>query len=326
MAHWFRTSIALLLVSIGYAAPPAGYYLQAEDKTGPDLRRALHKIIRGHTVIPYGAVRFGTADALYFLHMDPANGQNLILFYAARSESRTSYGDPEGWNHEHLWPNSYGLDGNGPEYSDLFNLRPEDATVNSARGNKYYYESGSSPAHPEAPLCSTDSNSWEPPEAVKGDAARSMFYMDVRYEGGTNEPDLILTDNTALISSATNFMGRLSTLLEWHRADPISAEEYFRNENIYRNYQHNRNPFIDNPEFVQMIWGSNAPRLRILRQANAVELSWPYYLSNAVLQAKTALQNPWEPVSATATNRNNARWVLWQGTTNQARFYRLKEE
>ena len=70
---------------------------------------------------------------------------------------------------EHQWPNSYAMDDRQPAYSDLFNLRAEDDNVKSARGNKYYDVSDMNstsyrfPANPEAPLCSTDSDSWEPP-------------------------------------------------------------------------------------------------------------------------------------------------------------------
>jgi len=101
----------------------------------------------------------------------------------------------------------------------------------ATRGNLYYDESTTTdagyqnPAHPEAPLCTQDSDSWEPPAEVKGDLARAMFYMDIRYEGGGTEPDLMLTDNVALISTSAAYMGRLSTLLLWNFLDPVSPAE-----------------------------------------------------------------------------------------------------
>src|SRR6185436_7495091 len=125
-------------------------------------------------------------------------------------------------------------DGVEPAYSDLHNLRAVDATVNSSRGNKYYDFSDTNsagykfPAHAEAPLCSTDSDSWEPPTFDRGNIARSLFYMSIRYTGdATNEPDLVLTDNTSLIQSTNAYIGKLSTLLAWHNAIPWTQENNF---------------------------------------------------------------------------------------------------
>ena len=126
--------------------------------------------------------------------------------------------------------------------------------MNAERGHKFFDESHpENPAHPEAPLCSTDNDSWEPPESIKGDIARAMFYMDIRYEGDHDEPDLQLTDNPAEITTEGNKMGRLSTLLNWHLQDPVSPEEKSRNNAVFT-HQKNRNPFIDHPEWVTKIW------------------------------------------------------------------------
>ena len=110
-----------------------------------------------------------------------------------------------------MWPESHGT-GSGPAHSDLFNLRPEDGRVNSPRGDNYYDESDPAdrlsrkPAHANAPLCSADGDSWEPPARVKWDIARTMFYMDVRYEGDTDEPDLVLTDTTVSKTASSNLL------------------------------------------------------------------------------------------------------------------------
>src|SRR5436190_11591515 len=105
----------------------------------------------------------------------------------------------------------------------------EDSNVNSSRGNKFFDVSDlldaryRKPAHPEAPLASTDTDSWEPPAAVKGDIARALFYMVVRYTGDVpGEPALHLTDATQQIISSANFMGRFSTLVRWSQADPVN--------------------------------------------------------------------------------------------------------
>lgn len=134
-------SLALLvagLVAIS-AAPSALYYAPAEGKTGAALRQALHGIIRNHNVIPYSSsTKLDTADALKVLDEDPANTNNVWLPYAQRSAPKSGFGLAAGWNREHQWCNSYGLDDVEPAYSDLHNLRAEDENVNSARGNKFY--------------------------------------------------------------------------------------------------------------------------------------------------------------------------------------------
>jgi endonuclease I len=101
--------------------------------------------------------------------------------------------------------------------------------VNAHRENLAFEESAAAgllvPGSPEAPQTSRDSNSWEPPPAVKGDIARAMFYMALRYDAdGPQEPDLLLTDNMALVTGNAAYMGRLTTLLLWHLDDPVSPE------------------------------------------------------------------------------------------------------
>ena len=251
------SACAVALVSFAQADPPENYYTTAIDKTGNELRSALHEIIDDHRVIKYSSSNPDTADALAELDADPNKPNSVILIYSRRSEAISNFGTTSGWNREHLWCNSYGIDKRGPAYSDLHNLKPADASVNSARSNKIYDNSDTrdakyqKPGHPEAKLTSEGSDSWEPPADVRGDIARASFYMDVRYSGDkTNENDLQLTNDLSAISSDTVFFGRLDTLLEWHIADPVDAAERTRNDLVYSDYQKNRNPFVDHPEWV----------------------------------------------------------------------------
>jgi hypothetical protein len=116
---------------------------------------------------------------------------------------------------------------------------------------------------------------WQTWGARKGDVARALFYLDVRYEGGTHggtgasEPDLRLTDDLNLIaSSATGsnvsiaYMGKLSTLLQWHLDDPVDTKEMARNNAVFAQ-QGNRNPFVDNPGWVQCLYQSLCVRERL---------------------------------------------------------------
>lgn len=313
-----------LVTCIG--AEPPGYYNSAQNKTGAELRHALHVIIRGHIVVPYSL----TDDALKALDEDPANTNNVRLLYAQRSDPKSNFGGlSTNWNREHIWPNSYGLDDQPPAFSDLFNLRPEDLNVNNERGNKYFAVSDTNsasyrfPAHPEALQCSTDVDSWEAPPAVRGDIARSLFYMDVRYEGDVaGEPDLVLSDNTALISTAGTIMSRLTTLLFWHRLDPVDDAERLRNDRIYTNYQQNRNPFIDHPEWVEAVF---APALSATRLGQDLILQWNWDHTNFVLEHSELPGAMWLRVPGSAVN-SDGTWSLTQPTTGGTRIFRLKIE
>jgi len=258
---------------VDFPGPPQNYYATASGKTGIELRAALHDIIDDHRVIKYSSKNPDTADALANLDANPNKPNSVMLIYSRRSEAISNFGTSSGWNREHLWCNSYGIDKRGPAYSDLHNLKPADASVNSARSNKIYDISDTSdakyqkPGHPEAKLTSEDTDSWEPPVEVRGEIARAAFYMDVRYSGDkSNENDLQLTNDLSAISSDSVFFGKLDTLLEWHIADPVDAAERARNDLVYSDYQKNRNPFVDHPEWVVAIYGSTTSEPCVLSQ------------------------------------------------------------
>jgi endonuclease I len=227
----------------------SAYYAAAAGKSGESLKNALHGIISGGvTTLSYDAVW----NALKATDQDPANASNVILLYSGTSRSKSlNGGDVGDWNREHVWAQSHGNFGtaNGPG-TDLHHLRPEDVQVNSLRGNKDFDNGGTAVA--AAPGNRSDGDSWEPRAAVKGDVARMIFYMAVRYEGGSF-PDLEVDDATG--SGTAPRLGRVSALRQWHLQDPPDAFEKRRNELIYSSYQRNRNPFIDHPEWVASIFG-----------------------------------------------------------------------
>jgi endonuclease I len=226
------------------------YYASAIGKSGDNLKNALHTIISsGATKLSYDAVW----DALKVTDQDPANSSNVKLLYSGLSRSKTLNGGSTGnWNREHVWAKSHGDFGTsaGPG-TDLHHLRPEDVTVNSLRGNKDFDTGGSAVSGAAGNY--TDADSWEPRSAVKGDVARMIFYMAVRYEGDDSWPDLEVDDATG--SGTAPRLGRVSALLQWNTQDPPDAAERDRNQLIYANYQHNRNPFIDHPEWVASVFG-----------------------------------------------------------------------
>ena len=125
----------------------------------------------------------------------------------------------------------------------------------------------------EETSCFVSEYTFEPRDDVKGDVARMIFYMDLRYEGGGVEPDLEVVD---YISLQDNYpspeMGRLSTLLQWHEEDPPDAFERNRNEVIY-SWQGNRNPFIDRPEFVNFMYSESFELNPIIIENISIEQS-----------------------------------------------------
>ncbi|ASW55572.1 endonuclease [Plantactinospora sp. KBS50] len=226
----------------------ATYYKNAVGRTGPALRSSLHTIIKVQTTLSYD----GVWDALRDTDQDPANSANVILLYTGRSQSKTSNGGgADDWNREHVWAKSHGDFGTatGPG-TDVHHLRPTDVSVNSQRGNKDFDSGGSAVA--EAPGCYTDADSFEPRDAVKGDVARMIFYMAIRYEGDDGWPDL--EPNDAVSNGSAPRIGRLSKLLAWNDLDPPDAFEQRRNQRIYERWQGNRNPFVDHPEWARSIW------------------------------------------------------------------------
>lgn len=222
------------------------YYTSAQGKSGAQLKSALHEIISDQKVLNYSQVW----DALKITDEDPNNPNNVLLFYSGISRSKNSNGGNVGdWNREHTWAKSHGDFGtsNGPG-TDIHHLRPTDVQVNSSRGNLDFDNGGNSINNCSG--CLRDSDSFEPPNRVKGDVARILFYMAVRYEQG-DKVDLEL--NNKVNNGKNPYHGKLSVLLEWHEQDPVDELERNRNEKIYE-IQGNRNPFIDHPEWVKEIW------------------------------------------------------------------------
>ncbi|MGY0024179.1 endonuclease I family protein [Streptomyces sp. YJ-C3] len=224
------------------------YYQDALGKTGTALKSSLHTIISDQTKVSYD----GVWNALKATDQDPANSNNVILLYSGVSRAKSLNGGASGdWNREHVWAKSHGDFGTatGPG-TDLHHLRPEDVTVNSVRGNLDFDEGGSAVTNGGG--SKVDSDSFEPRDAVKGDVARMILYMAVRYEGDDSFADL--EPNESVDNGSSPNIGKLSVLKKWNDEDPPDAFEENRNEVIYTTYQHNRNPFIDHPEWVESIW------------------------------------------------------------------------
>lgn len=233
---------------------PNGYYESCRGKKGAALKQALHDIIKGHKSFGYSSTQsfYKTIDA------SPYDASKMYFIYTGETSKSTSY------NKEHVWAKSHGNFGTTqPMGSDLHNLHPCNSNLNSTRGNLDFDEGGE--------LLSgyngnnrRSSNSFEPSDFSKGDVARTIFYMAVRYEGDNGEKDLELSrpkssNYNDFSSGASGVHGNFDALYKWATSgqDPVDDYEVSRNNIIYSDYQKNRNPFIDHPEFIQMIYDKN---------------------------------------------------------------------
>jgi endonuclease I len=240
---------------------PEGYYESAEGLLGEPLRAALHAIIDDHTVLgyDYAWTAFYTTDdkpngKVWDIYSDVPGGTPPYEYDFGVDQGGIGGAEGTGYTREHSWPQSW-FDGASPMNSDLFALYPCDAHVNGNRGN-YPYGEVTSPEWvslngSERGPCSYPGYSgivFEPIDEYKGDLARTYFYMTARYytedAGWTGSP---MTDGADLLPWAVEM------LLEWHAEDPVSRKEIERNGTIYA-LQHNRNPFIDRPEFAAAMY------------------------------------------------------------------------
>lgn len=205
------------------------------------------------------------SKALMEVNQDPNNKNNVLLFYSDRSIPKDAQdiknGSIDNWVVEHIWPISRGMQQRYPWAKiDLHHLRVIEPKIDKSRGEYDFAEGGE-----RSTLCDcrrsvhTDrKGTWEPPNAIKGDIARILFYMDLRYEGtDADTPDLELVDFVTERNLPN--LGELCTLLIWHQNDPPSKLERIRNYRIEQ-IQGNRNPFIDNPKMAERLWAPACER------------------------------------------------------------------
>ena len=235
---------------------PTGYYDSLDGLSGAALEQALQDIIADPTVVR-AQTYTDVIDILKEADQNPENSNQIWMVYTeqgrAKLDFQTNASNIGKWNREHTFPrslagyNSIEADDTGDGIdvfwtteadslrhgnSDAHALRAVDGQENSSRGNQHYGQY----TGPSGNLGS-----------FKGDVARSVLYMQIRYNG------LSVVNG---YPSTTGQMGDLATILDWHRNDPPDDFEMNRNNVVY-NWQFNRNPFIDQPDLVEYIWGTN---------------------------------------------------------------------
>ena len=256
--------LAIVLDNGLWAQIPNGYYNNATGKTGDELKSALHDIIGGHTTISYQQIwsAFWSTDnkgnnVVWDMYSDGApytynysNGNNQCGEYEQEGDC---------YNREHSWPKSWF---SGDEQTvpgrDLHHIFPTDGYVNAERGNYPYGEVNNSPTTvtfqngsklgPCKSSLGYNGKVFEPIDEYKGDFARAIMYMSVRYYGEDSDWGSSGMTNKSVIKPWA-----IAMLLNWSDNDPVSQKEIDRNNVVY-GIQGNRNPFIDHPEYAHIIW------------------------------------------------------------------------
>lgn len=299
-----------MLTTLTYAQAPSGYYESTDGLLSYELKTALKIIIddigdengfpshqdQGYGALygAYAAENSGDSDD-YF-----ENDGTVLDMYSERvpgidnhnyehfENNCGNYSD-EGdcYNREHLVPQST-FNSASPMKNDYFHVVPSDGAVNGARGsfpfgevtNPNYTSTNGSKRGPNT-FPGYTGTVFEPIDEFKGDIARAVLYFAIRYEDEFNSS---WRTNEVLADNPQEFFvdWYLALLLSWHLNDPVSEREIDRNNNGYQ-FQSNRNPLIDRPEFALMIWGdfmdNEAPSAPSDLQANnitnsSLQLSW----------------------------------------------------
>lgn len=245
-----------------FAEIPAGYYDDAVGKSGEDLQKSLSTILNDANDVGYNGLwnLYKTTDRrsdgkVWDMYSDVTN-------YTFGTDQCGSYGvEGDCYNREHSVPKSW-FNKQSPMVSDIWHVYPTDGKINGMRSNNPFGEVGSGASSSKNEFskwgkCVTPGYSgtvFEPNDEYKGDFARTYFYFATRYKGvaTSGQGALVFTSTYPYITG-----WQLDMLLRWHKKDPVSPKELDRNEAVYDSRQGNRNPFIDYPELVDLIFGDS---------------------------------------------------------------------
>ncbi len=305
--------LSALIPVLSFAQIPAGYYDGASALSGYALKTKLHEIISAKNINwNYGDLTafYNQTDLDRYYDHTASNTTILLDIYSEIPDGPDAYeyttaniigsanAEGQGWNREHMMPQST-FNSNYPMYSDMFYVIPTDARINQLRSNypygkagstnHYTFTNGSKISNNGTPGSGYTGRVYEPIDEFKGDVARSLLYFSVRYEGKLSSFNYF--NGTSAANDRSPLDGTeekafenwyINLLLQWHNQDPVSQKEIDRNNAVY-SIQKNRNPFIDHPEWVNIIWtqtpDGSAPQPPVnlnVQQTSAyfVNLSW----------------------------------------------------
>lgn len=266
--------LALILSYFSFAQIPAGYYDSATG-TGYVLKTQLHNIVSPHTILTY-------TPGLWDLYpssdkrpdgkvWDIYSNCNFVFGTVAsggnQDDGTLGTSECQRFNREHTFPKSWFGGNIIPMYTDAFHVMPTDKKDNSMRGNMPYGKVGTSTFTTSngskigtciAPNTPASLTVFEPADQYKGDIARNYFYMATCYQDLISGWQNIDSNGAKVLDGSNDKVYQqwyLDLMYAWHIADPVSTKETDRNNAVYL-VQGNRNPYIDHPEWVQVVWGA----------------------------------------------------------------------
>ena len=282
------TTALFLFCAIGAMAQPAGYYNNAAGKTCADLKTALRQIIDDQagsfsgdvntykvrtyddlqsqyplTDVKPREIGTGSATVIWDVYSDIPGANNDPYNFTPNTNKCGNYsGEGQCYNREHSFPQSW-FKKAPPMVSDYIHVLPTDGSVNGKRDSYKYgkvdvatYTSKNGSKLGSSAIAGITGPVFEPIDEYKGDLARIYLYMVTRYEDllptwktyGTEGSETL--DGTIFPAVERNY---LNLMLQWHAQDPVSQKEIDRNNGAY-SFQKNRNPYVDHPEYVGMVW------------------------------------------------------------------------
>jgi endonuclease I len=265
-----------------YTTSLGTYYASADLLDGYELKTALHEILKANTeektlddISDFFVTNsldkyYENDDTILDLYSENPNSADSYNFTPATNLCGSETVESEGtcYVRGHIFPSDW-FDGDGPMETDIHHIFPVDSKVSDERGNLPFGE-----INPSTATFTSNNGSrvgsghgeleysqpvFEPIDEFKGDFARAYLYMATRYEddivdddwyGNEEETTAILSEESGDQVYQTWF---IRMLLHWHELDPVSQAEIDRN-NAAADFQGNRNPFIDHPDFAEYIW------------------------------------------------------------------------
>ena len=286
----YTLTVLLFAITISaHSQPPTGYYNSAAGKTCADLKTTLKSIVtQGMTPKTYAnlwtqytltdlkprTVGTGSANVIYDIYSSKPGSTDPYQFTPGTDQCGSYSVEGDCYNREHSVPLSWfnGNTGSQGPATDYLHIFPTDGVVNGHRANFIYGEvatpswtsmNGSKLGN--SILAGFTGNVFEPINSFKGDVARAFFYFVTRYE-----------DNMSTYGNSANALQAfepntfpsidipyLQMMINWHHFDPVSQKELDRNNGAY-SFQGNRNPFIDDPSYVDLVWNNACPGLSTL--------------------------------------------------------------
>ena len=322
-----------------YATNTNDMYYSGIDETleGEDLMVALSTL----TTTGFVDHSYSSLSRIYqYSDLSLTDSSKMVMVYTGTEASFSPGGMPESTNKEHVWPASWYGNGTrtesaGSPGADAHNVWPSASDLNSKRGSCAFDELDFSTSYKAYEFGRTDwsygtdgdndsfvwstafnysngqnTDAMYPAEGHRGAIARILMYVATRYRNNTTYP-VMLHDQAVTLN--TGRIGKLSTLLKWHFMEPPTEWEIKRNNEVASRWHHNRNPFVDHPEYASKIFytlpepGSGTPTAAV---KTAIE-TYGDLNQGIVLEHSALTLNEGQSTKINVTNNPHSESITW---------------